>query len=324
MQSKNETDTTMTNKRLSFLGKSFLIAAFAIGSALACNSKPTVLKVGYIPIADCAQLFIAQDKGLFAQNGLTVELTSMAGGAPILEAVGAGSLDVGFSNVVSLVLAHANGLPFVAFTGGPAEDSAHQEHGLFVSQTAAIADVKGLAGKKIALNTRRNIDELMVSELLLSQGVDLKGIQFLEVPFPRMVNVLEAGGVDAIAPIEPFVTAASDRGHRLLSSNYVAVQPVTEISSYVASQAWITAHPKEAKAFSQAIAAAGEMANRDPSVARAALQAHTSLTPEQLSRIALPWFTSALSESGLQTMIGRAVKAGWISASFAAKDLIAR
>ena len=296
----------------------------AASAMTACNSKPTTIRVGFIPIADCSQLFIAQDRGLFAANGVDVQTTSMAGGALILEAVGAGSLDIGFSNVVSLVLGHANQLPFVALTGGPAEDSSHQEHGIFVSTASSTTEIRQLAGKRIAINTRRNIDELMVSELLQSNGIDPKTVTFVEVPFPRMVTTLEGGDVDAIAVIEPFVTLAKDRNHRLLSSNYVAVQPTTEISTFVATRQWLADHRKEAWAFQRAIAAATEIANAHPDVVRAALRNHTSLDANQLVNIGLPLFTSELSEQLLQTMITRTQRAGWITSSFPARDVLSR
>jgi ABC-type nitrate/sulfonate/bicarbonate transport system substrate-binding protein len=42
-----------------------------------------------------------------------------------LEALSANSVDIGFSNVVSLILAKAAGIDIVAITGGPIEDKTH-------------------------------------------------------------------------------------------------------------------------------------------------------------------------------------------------------
>jgi NitT/TauT family transport system substrate-binding protein len=86
------------------------------------SKKSNTLKVGYIPIADCAQLYVAMEKGYFIDENLNIELLNLPGGAKILEALAGNSVDIGYSNVVSLILARDSGLDFVSLTGGPIED----------------------------------------------------------------------------------------------------------------------------------------------------------------------------------------------------------
>ena len=61
------------------------------------------LKVGYIPITECAHLDIGIAKHFFEDEGIQLELQPMKGGATILPAIQEGSLDMGFANVVSLI-----------------------------------------------------------------------------------------------------------------------------------------------------------------------------------------------------------------------------
>jgi NitT/TauT family transport system substrate-binding protein len=294
--------------------------------ATSCRKEaapPRTLRVGYIPIADCSQLFVGIEKGFFSDEGLKLELVSMPGGAPILQALGSRSLDVGFSNVVSLILARDAGIPFFAISGGPAQDSLHREHGILVPQASAIRAVSDLAGKRVALNTRRNIDELMVRLLLARAGVDTSSVRFVEVPFPRMVSVLSAGEIDAAAAIEPFVTFGQRDGQaRVLTYNYVDVQPVTEISTFVVRGDWLEANPDVAVRFNRALQRASHFANANPDSVRAILTRYTSLDQTQLQGVTLPFFTDSLSVVRLQTMANHVRDLGWTQVAVPAAELI--
>ena len=297
---------------------------FLIGFlCLSCGKKEETIKIGYIPIADCGQLYVAIEKGYFKEENLNVELTKLAGGANILEALAGGSLNVGFTNVVSLILSKSAGLDFVAITGGPIEDSLHAEHAIFVHKNSKINNIFSLSGKKIALNTRKNIDELMVTELLEKNGVDLKSVQFVEIPFPRMQNVLELNQVDAIAPIEPFVTFSIKSGKsKLISYNYTELYPKVEISTYVVSRSWLENNKNVAERFSRAISKATDFAHQKPEELRTIVSKYTSLSSEQMKDVVLPTFGHELSISQLQSFTDRILRRGWIQNKVDAEQLI--
>src|SRR5437763_16746036 len=65
------------------------------------------ISVGYLPIADCAQLFVGIDKGFFKDVGLSIKAIPLASGVKILEATATKSIDVGFSAVAPLILARS-------------------------------------------------------------------------------------------------------------------------------------------------------------------------------------------------------------------------
>jgi len=279
--------------------------------------------VGYIPIADCAQLYAALDLGYFTEQGLDVELISMAGGAKILEALTSGSVDVAFSNVVSLLLARSAGLPFVAVTGGPVEDKEHVEHAILVRKDSNLARPKDLEGKTIALNTRKNIDELFVRRYLTHHQVDLDKVTFVEVPFPRMESVLLAGKIDAIAAIEPFVTFAKQHGQvSVLGYNYVELEERIQISSYNVHEDWLSANPVAAQGFCNALAKATDYILAHDKETRELVSKHTKLDDAQVQQITLPTFSKTLPRDELQRRIQELVELGWIPQAFDADAVI--
>lgn len=293
-----------------------ILAAWTVGCSRGEQERERAapVRVGYIPIADCGQLMVADHLALFAREGIRVELVSLPGGARILEAMNAGSVHIGFTNLLSLLLARSQGLDYVSITGGPFEDSTHTEHAILVRGTG-IRSVAELRGRRIALNTRRNIDELMVRQLLARNGVDSSDVEFLEIPFPRMLPVLEAGQVDASAAIEPFVTAGRLNPRlRVLSYNYVALQPSTQISTYVAHRQWLAANREAARRFVRAIEAATDSIAANPALLRAALAQFTSLPDSILRVVTLPAFTKEMDRRSLLQLLELARQHGFTAA----------
>jgi len=300
-----------------------IILALIIGVYIARRErKPTKLRVGFIPIADAGQLFVAIDKGFFNEEGIEVETVSLPGGAQILEALGANSIDIGFSNIVSLILARDSGLQFVALTGGPAEDEAHKEHAILVRRDGPVQQVTDLSGKRIALNSRKNIDELMLTLLFKKHNINPSSVTFVEVPFPRMLNVLESGDVQAVAAIEPFVTfGLKDQKNKVLTYNYLEIQPVTEISTYVANKNWVNGNPELAGAFQRALRKATVFAQANQAEVKRILTRYTRLDENQIKDVILPSYNESLSDERLNEMIKRVHEMGWIKNTFPAQDI---
>jgi len=282
------------------------------------------VKVGYIPIVNCSSIFIAQDKGYFQNNGLDIELVSSIGGQKIMNALAKGEVDIGFSNVASTIFGFDDGLEFISIVGGAMQDETCPVHAIFVRQDSSIQTVTDLVNTRIAVNTNRAIDEVMVPPLLVKYGVKPLGLQFIPIPFAEMITALKQGEVDAIVEIEPFVAIAkADSQLRLLSYNYIELQPVTEISSMVAMKPWLKENVQAALAFCQAIIRAAEFARKYPQETKEILVRYVPLSEEILDRVVLPGFiASSLNPVLLDETIEQMRKANWLKTQFDARDLI--
>ncbi len=284
------------------------------------------VKVGYIRIVNCSSIFIAHNNGYFQNEGIEVELTPMIGGEKIMTALQKSEVHIGFSNVASTIFGFDDGAKFISIVGGAAQDATCPVHGIFVRSGSTIQTVADLENAKIAVNTNRAIDEVMVPPLVVQHGADPSGIQFVPIPFPEMFAALKRGDVDAVVQIEPFVTIGNaDLGLRRISYNYVELQPVTEISSMVAMQPWIEQHSELVQAFRQAIIKAAKFANIHPQETRNILGKYVLLEKEILDTLVLPRFIEgSLSEGLLDEMISRMQQADWLRSNFSAGDLIAK
>ena len=284
------------------------------------------MRVGYIRIVNCSAIFIAHDNGYFRDEGIEVELVPLIGGEKIMTALRKDEVEIGFSNVASTIFGFDEGAKFVSIVGGAAQDATCPVHGIFVRADSAIQTVADLANAKIAVNTNRAIDEVMVPPLVVNYGADPSGIRFVPIPFPDMFAALTQGNVDAVVQIEPFVTIGNvDPALRRISYNYVELQPITEISSLVAMQSWVEQHPETVSAFRQAIIKAAEFANVHPKETRIILGRYVPLEQSILNTVVLPRFiTGSLNELLLDEMILRMRQADWLKSNFSAIDLLAK
>jgi NitT/TauT family transport system substrate-binding protein len=287
------------------------------------EAQNSQIKIGYIPIADCGQLYVGIEKGFFREENIEVELVKLSGGAKILEALAGGSVDIGFSNVISLILSNSAGLDFRAVTGGPVENLNHKETAIMVSNKSSINKPKDLEGLKIAVNTRKNIMEIMLIKYFEKHGLDYSSIKLSEVPFPNMEQVLTLNQVDAIATIEPFVTFAKENGNSKVFSHYFTdVDSIIEISSYNASEKYINNNPDVINAFQKAIQKSTEYAINHEEEMKEIVSKYTNLSVEQLTNVVLPTFTHDLSVQRLQDFCDKVYELKWSDNLVDAKSII--
>lgn len=256
------------------------------------NSQPYTITVGYMPIAECLPLFVAMEQGYFTDEEIQIKMIQFSGGAPTLEALGAGSVDVGFSNLVSLIFAVSGGHDFVSVWGATIEDPNHVLHGILVEKNSPIENASGLRNKAIAVNTLKNIDELLLRQWLEDKSVPPDQVKLLEVPFPRMPSVLKNGDVDAIAVVEPFLTyTINKRIGRLLGNYFIDINNEVCVTSYCASRRWSKSHQTELENFQSAMNKAVIYCQEHENEARKVLTKYTNLTVEQASETKLPIFS---------------------------------
>lgn len=287
------------------------------------ESKMTTIKVGYIPIADCAQLYAGIEQGFFKEEGINIELVRLAGGAKILEAMASDAVDVGFSNLVSLILANNAGLNFKAISGGPVVDIDHPETAIVALKSSQIDSIKDLEGKTVAVNTRKNIVEIMLRELMEINSVDVASVTFREIPFPKMESALVKGQVDAISLFEPFVSfARNNQNTKVISPFFSELYPTIQVSSYNATEHWLNSNNELRMAFKNAISKATHYLLKNPDASKALVAKYTSLSLEQVEGMQMPTFSDSVNMESLNKLIQLAEKNQWVKAGTVPSQLV--
>src|SRR4051794_30601224 len=176
-----------------------LTAASACTDDEPVQAKGTKISVGVIPIIDVAPIYLGQTKGFFADRGIDLDLVPEQGGAPIVKGVLSGKYQFGFSNVTSLMAAQADGAPLKAVASGVASTgrAGRDFSAIVVNGNSPIRTPKDLAGKRIAVNTLKNIGDTTVRQSVREAGGDARNLKFLAMPFPDVPGALQGGRVDA-------------------------------------------------------------------------------------------------------------------------------
>jgi NitT/TauT family transport system substrate-binding protein len=303
-----------------------IISLIFVAFSASCEHKPMeneTIRLGYVPIADAAQIYVAIEKGFFSEQNIEIEFEQLNSGARILEAVSTGSVKIGLTSYVPLVLANASGLQLQAVTGGAVEDKAHPEHAMLVHKDSPIKAVTDLVGKTIALNGRRNIDHLILQELLEKNEIREDQIKIVEIPFPRMESVLSSKEIDAACMIEPYVTRAIEHGNtRVMIQNFLAVYDKIPIACYAAKKEWIGKNQKLLRRFRTAIKKATLFCLSNSEQTKKIIAKYTQLTEDEIRKVGLPTFTDETNPEELQDLIERMFRRGLISSKMNSQDLI--
>lgn len=260
------------------------------------------ITVAALPAVDLAGLYIAQEDGLFARQGLHVTIKSIASSQDVIRSQLAGQVDIGAGAYVPYISAQATGARFRILA--PADTLLPNARELVTAGDSPLTNVTQLAGKTIGLNGTNSIGTLLVSMLLSENGVSPKKVRFVTDPqgFPGMLGQLHDGAWAAAFLAEPYITSGEEEyGDKVLADLDQGGARNLPIDGYVATRAWTAKHPRTAAAFVRAIEAGQAIANHEPSVARTAVTNFDRLPPVVAGVMSLPGFPiGPASDSSIQ------------------------
>jgi NitT/TauT family transport system substrate-binding protein len=278
------------------------------------SSGTQTLKVGVIPIADVAPLYLGIDKGFFKEEQLKIEPQLAEGGAAITPAVVSGDFQIGFSNTISLLIAASKDLPVEIISqgvlAGKSEEDAWAD--LLVLKDGPIQDGKDLEGKTIAVNTLENICEVTIKASLEKDGVDVDKLKFTEVPFPDMNAALEQKRVDGACVVEPFVSQGKAGAAKGIDPFYVRTAPDLTIATYFTSKQYAEENADTVDRFVRAMNKSLEYAQSHPDEVRKILLDYTEIPPEAAEAIKLPTWRTDLNEPTIEKLSALSKKYGLI------------
>jgi NitT/TauT family transport system substrate-binding protein len=271
----------------------------------ASSGGTTTVKVGIIPIVDVAPLYLGQKKGFFSERGLKLELTPAQGGAAIVPGVVSGQFQFGFSNVTSLMVAQSNNVPIKAVVNGIASTGVKGKdfNGLMVKKGSSITSPKQLEGKKVAINTLKNINETVVRQSVRAAGGDPDKVQLVELAFDQMPAALDKGQIDAACVVEPATATIRSQGGVEIASPLVDIAPDLTVALYFTSQQFQQQNPDVVKKFQEATAQSLAYADSHPDEARAIMTTYTKIPPDVLKQVTLPKWPAEANRASIEALM---------------------
>jgi NitT/TauT family transport system substrate-binding protein len=308
-------------KRKSAIG---LLAGAAFATAGAARADDAaVITVASTPSADAVPFFYALSAGLFDRAGLTVKPLSLSNGAAIAAAVAGGVADVGFSNLQTLIAAHAKGIPFVILAPGGEYNDATPTTQLLVRSDSAIRTAKDLEGRIVVVGALHDLQSLTTMAWMAAGGADPTKVSFIESPASAALALLQQQRADAIVVSEPNLHNALRSGTaRVLGNPYAALAPRLPVSAWSTTRAFLTAHPDTAKRFSDVMKRASDYANGHAADLAPLISDYTKLSLATLHDMNHAMQATTMDLAGLQLIIDASATYHLIDKPFAAKDLM--
>jgi NitT/TauT family transport system substrate-binding protein len=233
----------------------FALAAAALGLAFPARAEPEKLRVSIIPINDVTPLFAAIQNGYFAEEGLTIDTSPSAGGATGIPGLVAGSFDIVYGNVVSMLLAAQQGIEIrVVAPGTKIETAEADRSSMVVRADSGIKTGKDLEGKSVGVNTRNNVIWLYARAWIKATGGDPDKVTYREVPHPQMEDALRQKQIDAGYMVIPYVAIATEKPDlKAISHPYSEVQLGVDVGQYLTTAQFMKDRPETAVKFIRAL-----------------------------------------------------------------------
>jgi len=310
------------------------VAAAAALLAAGCSSgggsssvgplEKTNLTVAAVPAMDSAGLYIAQQRGYFAQEGLHVTIVPAISSADVIKQQLAGKFDITAGAYPSYILAdevqHANLKVLVA-----GSEMAPNVQEIVVPPGSNITKMSQLAGKTITLNAKENIGQLLVTSMLQDNAVATGSVKFNVQPFPAMGPLLAEHKLTAAWLPEPFISEFEEKYgvEPLADANQGAAESLP-IEGYVVTQSWLNKNPHTAEAFKIAMEKAQAVAATNLDEVQKAMTAFAQVPKLAASVLPSPGFPTDTQAGPLQRVITLMVNYNLMSQGYNAANLIAK
>ncbi|QVQ51213.1 ABC transporter substrate-binding protein [Spiractinospora alimapuensis] len=273
------------------------------GSAIEIGEEDSI-RIGVVPTASFAPLYIAMEEGYFEERGIDVELDIMQNAAAVAPSVLNGQLQIGTAATSPFFAAVEKGIPVRALASSSLNSVEEDDETALVIPTGSdVERPADLEGRTVAVNALAALPHVAAGQVIRDDGGDPDAVTFVSMAFPDMVSALSSGRVDAAAMTEPFLSQGEGTEHERLTGLYSqAFSPETTTTLYFTAQPFIDVNPELVDDFTLAIHQAGEHAREDPELVAEVLVTHGGMDPQDAAGMRLPSYGSELSTDSLRSV----------------------
>ncbi len=244
------------------------------------------VRLAYPPIMASLPVFVAEDRQLFAHEGVSTRTVSFSSSNDMVNALVAGQVDmlpaVSLIPLIHLEIQSPGKVRVFSHSRMRPENSTYR---IVVKSESKLKAVADLEGKRIGVFPGTSATRLL-STFLARKGVNAGSITFVQLPSSAQVSSLESGAIDALFAYDPLTVISAPGRYRALSNSVYAelIEPCP-LGVSVISRDFERAHPQSATRAVHALQQGIDYMASNPEQARALLPRFTRMTPETAARV---------------------------------------
>ncbi|WP_150308055.1 ABC transporter substrate-binding protein [Planctomonas psychrotolerans] len=302
-------------------------AGTGTGTESGSTDGTTTVRMATLPWIGYGPWYVAEEQGIFEENGLDVEQTNFNTDADLNAAFVSGNVDVANVATHTALLMQQAGVPVKIVM---IEDISTTADAIVVP--SGVGSVEDLAGKRIAY------EQGTTSDLLLNYALDSAGLSIDDVtPVPMAASdagaALIGGQVDLAVTYEPYISTALEQGDDLELLFTAGELPGLVSDVLVVSDAYLESNPDTIEALVESWGAAIEYYDSDTEAARAIIAEAVGEDPEALTTAfeGVEYYTreenatelgGAFSEETIPLVLEAAESAGIITGDVSLEGLV--
>lgn len=303
----------ISKSKLKRLSACFLVALLAF-SLCACSGQAAnsgsagepettpenkeIVRIGTMPTEDILPVWVAEDYGMFTENGLTVEVETFDSASALSAAIVSGQIDMAMTDTMRSVKLCESGCPVNLewVTLGASNDQGR--FGVMTSPESGITSLEDLVGSQKGIGVAANtVPEYVFNRLCAQAGIDPNDIETVEVAsLPDRYTLMAEGQLDAAALPNSLLEVGEAAGMIVIADDTMGdnVSQSVMIARADFAEKNAAAIEKVAKAWDTAAAAI----NADPEGFRGILVQKASLNSSISETYPISSYPYALDDDG--------------------------
>lgn len=285
-----------------FMMIAFLLAACSPGATPQVDTQPAeqvstqavepvTLKFVLLPVLDTLPIRVAQQEGLFEQNGVKVELIPAQAAPERDQLISAGQADGMINEVLSTMFYNQNETQVEIVRYARSATSQDSLFAILVSSNSGIETLEDLKGVEIGIS-QGTVIEYVTARLLEAEGFSDEDIKGVAVPnISSRVELLLNDELKAAVLPEPLTSLASAQGARVILAD--TAHPEYSFSTLTFRKEVIDQYPEAIRGFLLAVEEAVTRLNTNPDQYKGILADQQLVPAPLLETFKMPEFSTA-------------------------------
>ncbi|NRQ34411.1 ABC transporter substrate-binding protein [Nonomuraea sp. NN258] len=276
--------------------------------------EKTTLTIGIVPVPSSAPLFIAEKRGFFKEEGLTVKTEVIQAPQAVMPKILNGSMDAFLTSYVSLLSINDSGAAKLKLFQH-SQEAAPGIAGVVVPKGSAVKEAKDLKGKTIAVNVLKALGQTATNAHLQQAGLNPEDVKYVPVQFAEQLAALSSGKVDAAWLVEPFLTSAKTQlGATQVIDTMDGPTAGIPIDGWGVSEDWLAKNPNTAAALHRALSKAQAIAGSDRNAINEVIPTYTQIPAEAAAAMKLGVFSAEVDKANFQKLADLLTGYGYLKA----------